>query len=111
MIQLPRLTPRQWLIVIHDLAVTAAAIVATFYIRFEDERLSARLDWLPTLLLGFVLYAGVVYFLFRLHEAKWRFTSLPELSRIVAASGVLAISLLVLDYILLSPNLFGTFYF
>jgi O-antigen biosynthesis protein WbqV len=111
MIQLPRLTPRQWLIVIHDLAVTAAAIVATFYIRFEDERLSARLDWLPTLLLGFVVYAGVVYFLFRLHEAKWRFTSLPELSRIVAASGVLAVSLLVLDYILISPGLFGTFYF
>ena len=34
---LPKLTSRQWLIVAHDLLVTAAAIVATFYIRFEDH--------------------------------------------------------------------------
>jgi FlaA1/EpsC-like NDP-sugar epimerase len=111
MIQLPRLTPRQWLIVAHDLVATAAALVATFYIRFEDERLEARLEWLPALLVGFVAYAAVVFFLFRLHEAKWRFTSLPELSRIVGAAAVLALSLLVLDYILLSPGLFDTFFF
>ena len=35
---------------------------------------------------------------------KWRFTSMPELSLIVQASAVLAVSLLVLDYVLVSPN-------
>lgn len=105
------LTYRQWLIVFHDLVVTAAAVAATFYIRFEGDQLFPRLEQLPTWLPAFVLYAGAIYFFFRLHEAKWRFTSLLELLIIVRASTVLAVSLLVLDYILLSPNFFGTFYF
>jgi O-antigen biosynthesis protein WbqV len=111
MIRLARLTGRQWLIVIHDLLVTAAALVATLFLRFEDFQLAARLEWLPTLLAGFVLFAAVVYFLFGLHESKWRFTSLPELLRIIQAALVLAVSLLVLDYLLVSPNFYGTFFF
>lgn len=110
-IRLPRLTNRQWLIVVHDLMVTAAALVATLFIRFEDPQLVPRLDWLPELLPGFVIFAGIVYFFFGLHESKWRFTSLPELQRIIQASLVLAVSLLVLDYVLLSPNFYGTFFF
>jgi O-antigen biosynthesis protein WbqV len=43
--------------------------------------------------------------------AKWRFASLPDLRNIFRAVTVLAISLLVLDYILLYPALFGTFFF
>jgi len=35
MIRWPRLTPRQFLIVAHDLVVTVAAILATVMIRFE----------------------------------------------------------------------------
>ena len=111
MIQLPHLAPRQWLIVLHDLIVTAAALLATLYIRFEDHQLALRLDWLAVWIPVFVLYAGAVYFFFGMHEAKWRFTSLVELRLLVRASLVLAASLLVLDYILLAPNLFGTFYF
>jgi O-antigen biosynthesis protein WbqV len=111
MIRWPRLTPRQVLIVIHDLVVTAAAVLATFFVRFEDEQLVMRVDWLRFWLPLFVLYAGTVYFVFRMHESKWRFTSMPELLNIVRASAVLALSLLILDYILLAPNFFGTFYF
>ena len=36
---------------------------------------------------------------------------MPEMLRIVRASVVLAISLVVLDYILLAPNFYGTFFF
>jgi FlaA1/EpsC-like NDP-sugar epimerase len=111
MIRFSRLTPRQWLIVLHDLVVTAAALVATFYIRFEGELFTERVDGLLRLLPGFVLFAGVVYALVGLHKAKWRFASLPDLSNIVQASTVLALSLLVLDYLLLSPNIFGSFFF
>lgn len=111
MTRLARLTSRQWLIVIHDLLVTAAALVVTLVLRFQDVQLDARLQWLPTMLVGFVLFAAIVFFLFRLHESKWRFTSLPELLRIIQASLVLAVSLLVLDYVLLSPNFYGTFFF
>jgi O-antigen biosynthesis protein WbqV len=105
------LTPRQYLIVAHDLAVTAVAIVASFYLRFEESGLAERMSGLVAVLPGFVVYAGFVYFFFGLHESKWRFTSLPELARIFRAATALALSLLVLDYVLVSPTFFGTFFF
>jgi O-antigen biosynthesis protein WbqV len=111
MMGLSRLTRRQWLIVIHDLLATAAALLCTLVIRFEDAQLAERLRWIPTLLIGLVIFAAVIYFLFGLHQAKWRFTSMPEMLRIVRASLVLAISLVVLDYILVAPNFYGTFFF
>src|SRR5579862_3883098 len=111
MIRVPRLTPRQILIVVHDLVATAAAIIASFYIRFDAEGLIARLDALLVVLPGFLAYAGVVYWLFHLYRGKWRFASLPDLSNIFRAVTVLALSLLVLDYILVAPNIFGSFFF
>jgi O-antigen biosynthesis protein WbqV len=109
--RLTRLTPRQMLIVVHDLVATAAAILAAFYVRFEERGLVERWDGLLTILPLFVLYAGVIYFVFGLYRAKWRFASLPDLQNIVRASTVLALSLLVLDYVLFSPRFFGTFFF
>jgi FlaA1/EpsC-like NDP-sugar epimerase len=111
MIRLQRLTIRQWMIVTHDLLATAAALLATFLLRFEGRELTVRLDTLPWLLTGIVVYAGVVYFVVGLHGPKWRFTSLLEFARIVRATAVLSISLLVLDYIILSPNFYGSFFF
>ena len=105
------LTPRQLLIVAHDLLATAAAIVASFFIRFEGAGLETRLDKLISIMPGFVVYAGFIYFLFGLHAVKWRFTSLPDLRNIVRASTVLAISLLVLDYVLVSPLFYGEYFF
>src|SRR5437016_4397967 len=111
MIRLQRLTIRQWMIVAHDLLATIAALLATFLLRFEGRELTVRLDALPWLLTGVVVYAGIVYFFVGLHGPKWRFTSLLEFSRIVRAAAVLSISLLVLDYIILSPNFYGSFFF
>ena len=105
------LTPRQYLIMAHDLIATAAAIIAAFYIRFEETGLAERRDALLTILPAFMAYAAFVYYLFGLHASKWRFTSLPDLYNIVRASAVLAVSLLVLDYILVSPNVYGAFFF
>ncbi len=105
-----RITPRQYLIVLHDVLATAAAIIATFVIRFEDIRLAQKLPGLAFLPL-FLVFAAFVYFLIGLHQNKWRFTSVPDLYNIVRASTVLAISLVALDYILLSPNVYGAFFF
>jgi FlaA1/EpsC-like NDP-sugar epimerase len=110
MTRLLTLTPRQILIVLHDLAATAAALVLTFYIRFEDQQLDQRLPDLRFLPL-FLIYAAAVYFIFGMHRNKWRFTSVPDLFNIFRAVTVLAVSLLVLDYILLSPNVYGHFFF
>src|SRR5260221_297860 len=49
-IRMPRLTSRQILIVVHDLVATAAAIVASFYIRFEEPGLVDRLQLLLAVL-------------------------------------------------------------
>src|SRR5215469_7330636 len=110
-VRVPRLTPRQILIVGHDLVATAAAIIASFYIRFEADGLLNRLDPLLVVLPGFLIYAGLVYWLFHLYRGKWRFASLPDLSNIFRAVTVLALSLLVLDYVLLAPNMLGDFFF
>ena len=105
------LTPRQMLIVAHDLLATAAAIIMSFYIRFEAIGLESRLDKLIPIVPAFVIYAGFIYYAFGLHGAKWRFTSLPDLRNIVRASSVLAISLLALDYVLVSPLFYGEYFF
>jgi FlaA1/EpsC-like NDP-sugar epimerase len=107
---LPKLTPRQVLIVLHDLVATAAAIVLTFYVRFEGGALDARLAELKYLPV-FLVYAASIYLLFGLHRNKWRFTSVPDLYDIFRAVGVLAVSLLALDYVLVAPNVYGTFFF
>ena len=106
-----RLTPRQYLIVLHDLVATAAAIVLTFLVRFEGDSLDARVAGLKLFLPFFVIYAAIVYFVIGLHQNKWRFTSVPDLFNIFKASTVLAVSLLALDYVLLAPNFYGTFFF
>lgn len=111
MLRLPQFNGRQILIVLHDLVATAAALVGTFLVRFEGTELTARLDGLALLLPGFVLYAAGIYFVFGLYKAKWRFASLPDLVNIFRAATVLAVSLLVLDYVLVAPTFLGTFFF
>src|SRR6266852_3827664 len=111
MIRLSTFTPRMWLILAHDLLATAAAVVASFFVRFEGAGLAERWRFLAVLLPVFVLYSGPVYGFFGLYKAKWRFTSLPDLYNIVRATTVLAVTLLALDYVLLAPNVLGTFFF
>jgi len=111
MIRLPRLTSRQILIVLHDLIATIAAIVLTFFMRFEGRMLDERLPGLEILLPFLLIFAAAVYFIVGLHRNKWRFTSVPDIYNIFRASTVLAVSLLALDYVLLSPNFYGTFFF
>ncbi len=103
--------PRRVGIVLIDLFFTAFALVATFYVRFENGGFEERLHWLLVYLPVYLVYAGTVYWIFNLYIGKWRFASLPDLWNIVRAVTVLAVSLLVLDYILLYPTLYGTYFF
>jgi len=111
MIRSLKLTPRQILIVLHDLIATAAAIVLTFFMRFEGAALDERLRGLEKFLPFFLGYAALVYFIIGLHRNKWRFTSVPDLYNLFRASTALAVSLLAVDYVLLAPNIYGTFFF
>ena len=104
-------SPRKALVIAHDLLMTAAAVLAAFYIRFEAGGLMEREHELFVFLPAFVVYAGIVYFFFHLYESKWRFASLPDLMNIFRAATVLAVSLLALDYVLVAPNVLGQFFF
>lgn len=110
-IRLPRLTWRNLLIVIHDALATVFAVVASFYLRFEGSGLTERLPLLLRILPYFVIFSIIVCYVFRLTTTKWRFISLPDFFNIVKASTVLALMLLVLDYIFIAPNVYGTFFF
>ena len=48
------ISPRRTLVIAHDLVVTAAAVVASFYIRFEAAGLMEREKLLLLFLPGFV---------------------------------------------------------
>ena len=97
--------------VAHDLAATAAAVVLTFLFRFQGGMLAERLHALPLLLPPFLLLAGLVYGRFRLYRTKWRFASLQDLAGIVRAASVLALALLVIDWVLVSADLYGFYFF
>ncbi len=108
---LSNFTPRMALILAHDLVAAVAAVLAAFYIRFEAAGLAERWDLLLLVMPGFVLYAAGVFSIFGLYKNKWRFTSLPDLMNILKVSTVLAATLLAFDYVMLAPNVYGTFFF
>jgi FlaA1/EpsC-like NDP-sugar epimerase len=111
MIRLSDFTPRMWLILTHDLLMTAVAVVAAFYLRFGETGLAERWRMLIVLLPAFLIYSAFVFTFTGMFKSKWRFTSLPDLMTILRAASVQAITLLVLDYVLLAPNVYGTFFF
>ncbi len=97
-------------ILCHDIVVTALALLCSLYFTFSDGGFAARWGLLTTLVPVFCLYAGVVYILTGLYRPKWRFTSMPDLICIAKASLILAITLLVVDYVLVAPNVFGGYF-
>src|SRR5215831_10285865 len=111
MIRLADFTPRMWLILTHDLLMTAVAILAAFFLRFGETGLAGRWRMLLILLPAFLIYSAFVFIVTGMFKSKWRFTSLPDLMTILRAASVQAITLLVLDYVLLAPNVYGDFFF
>src|ERR1700761_3576913 len=112
MTRLTHLTLRNYLIALHDAGASAAAFFVAFYLRFEGaEQFWERMPLLLRILPYFLLFSVVVCYLFNLTTTKWRFISLPDGLNILRAATVLAVALLVLDYILVAPNVHGTFFF
>ncbi|MCK1737022.1 polysaccharide biosynthesis protein [Bradyrhizobium sp. 138] len=111
MTRLSHLTLRNFLIALHDLLATAAALFAAFYLRFEGgDGFFARLPLLFQILPYFLAFSVVVFFIFNLTTTKWRFISLPDALNIIRVATVLTVALLVLDYIFVAPNVRGAFF-
>src|ERR1700688_4801695 len=110
MMRLPNLTHRNALIATHDALATVLAVLTSFYLRFESD-LADRLPLLLRILPYFVAFSVVVCYGLKLTTAKWRFISLPDALNILRAATVMALALLVLDYIFVAPNVQGAFFF
>jgi FlaA1/EpsC-like NDP-sugar epimerase len=109
MTRLSHLTRRNFLIATHDALATAFALLASFYLRFEGALLAERLPLLWRILPWFVVFSVVVCYVFNLTTTKWRFISLPDALNILRVAGILALALVVLDYIFVfvAPNVGG----
>jgi len=111
MTRLSNLTSRNFLIALHDLLATTAALFAAFYLRFEGgDGFYNRLPLLLQILPYFLAFSVVVFFLFNLTTTKWRFISLPDALNIIRVATVLTVALLALDYIFVAPNVRGAFF-
>ncbi|MBR0704273.1 polysaccharide biosynthesis protein [Bradyrhizobium diazoefficiens] len=111
MTRLSHLTLRNFLIALHDLLATTAALFAAFYVRFEGgDGFFERLPLLFQILPYFLAFSVVVFFVLNLTTTKWRFISLPDALNIIRAATVLTVALLVLDYIFVAPNVRGAFF-
>src|SRR6476469_1207557 len=99
MMRLSNLTLRNVLIATHDALATTVALVASLYLRFEGDAFFDRLPLLLQILPWFVAFGVVVCYAFNLTTTKWRFISLPDALNILRAATVLALALLVLDYV------------
>src|SRR5215471_9365967 len=111
MTRLSHLTLRNFLIALHDLLATAAALFVAFYLRFEGgDGFFDRLPLLFLILPYFLSFSVVVFFIFNLTTTKWRFISLPDALNIIRVSTVLTVALLALDYIFVAPNVHGAFF-
>ena len=111
MTRFSNLTIRNLLIAIHDVLATTLAVFASLFFRFDSNSFDDRLPLLLILLPPFVLFGVVVCFIFNLTTTKWRFISLPDVFNIIRVATILAAALLVLDYVLVAPNVHGSFFF
>jgi FlaA1/EpsC-like NDP-sugar epimerase len=111
MMRLSNLSTRNALIATHDALATVLALFASFYLRFEgSENFFDRVPLLLRILPYFVVFSLVVCYVCNLTTTKWRFISLPDALNILRAATILALALLVLDYIFVAPNVHGSFF-
>jgi FlaA1/EpsC-like NDP-sugar epimerase len=111
MTRLSHLTLRNFLIATHDVIATAAALLVAAYLRFDGGALFyERLPLLLQILPYFLAFSVVVCYVFNLTTTKWRFISLPDALNILRVATVLALALVVMDYIIVAPAVHSTFF-
>ncbi|WP_439924748.1 SDR family NAD(P)-dependent oxidoreductase [Nitrobacter sp. JJSN] len=105
-----KFTSRNVLIALHDLITVVAALLMSCYFRFDNYDFALRLALLLKALPYFLVISCVIFYVFNLTTTKWRFISLVDALNIVKASSVLSFVVLVFDYVVIAPNLYGTFF-
>jgi FlaA1/EpsC-like NDP-sugar epimerase len=83
---------RAWLAFGHDMVACAAAWLCAYWLRFTPELPDHYLEQALTTLAWVVLVHAVLFRGFGLYRGIWRYTSLPDLRRILMAVGTAAIT-------------------
>ena len=113
-----RVNTRIWLAFVHDVIAMALAWAGAFFFRFNFDIGPPYSDTMMQTMLWIVPLKALIFWRFGLYRGLWRFASLPDLQRIVAAvvfagiliplvivmfrvQGVVPRSVLVLDPLLL----------
>lgn len=95
---LPRLSRKRLAALAHDLVMTALAIVICYAARFGSAAFTYRLDEMAQLAAIILPAAAVIYRLFGLYSAVWRFASIPDLVSILKAVTTLAAIMAIIDF-------------
>jgi O-antigen biosynthesis protein WbqV len=97
------------LIIAHDMAMTALAVVLALFLRFDPWAFSQRLEVLTPVLPIFLLMALGIYFYFRLYQGKWRFASMPDVIMIAKAVGLICLVVTVAEFLAIRFGLLSEF--
>jgi FlaA1/EpsC-like NDP-sugar epimerase len=93
-----RFTP--WLVLAHDLALSAAAIVGVLLVRYHFEGKPAPDHLVSRSAVVFTAICGLVFIAFRQHRTMWRFTTLNEVLRLAEAVVIADLLLLPVLFVL-----------
>lgn len=77
---------------VHDILAAAVAWIAAFWLRFNLDIPSAYMQLMLERLPWVIAINAVVFWAFGLYRGLWRYASLPDLRRILAAVGVAALA-------------------
>lgn len=89
------------MIAAREALTTAFALLANFYLRFEESELSTHLPISPRLQPFFVVFRVIMWRVVK-PTTKWRFISPPNTLNILRVVTILAVVLIVLDHALIA---------
>jgi len=87
-----------WLVVVHDVAATLLAWMLAYWLRFNFAIPEPHMQTMWNTLVWVAPLQTFIFWRFGLYRGVWRFASLPDLKRIIAAVGVAALSVPVVLY-------------
>jgi O-antigen biosynthesis protein WbqV len=93
------LSVRRLISIVHDLLATVLAVVLSFLLRWGPIDFWAQLRVIATVVAVILPAAALVYWLFRLDRSPWRFISIGDFPKIAGAVTVLAVLLVLIDFI------------
>jgi O-antigen biosynthesis protein WbqV len=92
-------TVRRLISIVHDLVVTMLALFLSFLLRWGSTEFWQRIEVIATVVAMMIPAAALIYWLFRLDRAPWRFVSMSDLPKIAGAASVLAVLLVLIDFL------------